>query len=290
MDRYRAHNWHCFGDIDARAAVRRRSTPASAARTGAASAASTRPSGSPSYRDLAARHGARARSTSSPSTYGVVNLKFVDEMFVLNRRHVLGICDRLAAARLPRQHLGLRARRHGRGRVPRPPESGGRQLALPRHRERERPRARRRRASATATTTSSTSCAASRAPASTSSATTSSACPTTRPRRMQETLDLALELNCEFANFYSAMAYPGLAALRRGRARRPARCPPPGTTTRSTASRRTPLGEPPARERRREILALPRRRVARATSPARGTSSMVERTFGAGGARLTSGA
>ena len=28
---------------------------------------------------------------------------------------------------------------------------------------------------------------------------------------MQETLDLALDLNCEFANFYSAMAYPGSA-------------------------------------------------------------------------------
>ena len=26
---------------------------------------------------------------------------------------------------------------------------------------------------------------------------------------MQATLDLAMELNCEFANFYSAMAYPG---------------------------------------------------------------------------------
>jgi hypothetical protein len=26
---------------------------------------------------------------------------------------------------------------------------------------------------------------------------------------MQETLDLALELNCEFINFYCAMAYPG---------------------------------------------------------------------------------
>ncbi len=26
---------------------------------------------------------------------------------------------------------------------------------------------------------------------------------------MQRTLDLALELNCEFSNFYSAMAYPG---------------------------------------------------------------------------------
>ncbi|MBI2885465.1 MAG: cobalamin B12-binding domain-containing protein [Candidatus Omnitrophica bacterium] len=28
-------------------------------------------------------------------------------------------------------------------------------------------------------------------------------------RTMQETLDMALELNCEFANFYSTMAYPG---------------------------------------------------------------------------------
>ena len=28
---------------------------------------------------------------------------------------------------------------------------------------------------------------------------------------MQETLDLAIELNCEFANFYCAMAYPGSA-------------------------------------------------------------------------------
>ena len=26
---------------------------------------------------------------------------------------------------------------------------------------------------------------------------------------MQDTLDLANDLNCEFANFYSAMAYPG---------------------------------------------------------------------------------
>jgi radical SAM superfamily enzyme YgiQ (UPF0313 family) len=37
---------------------------------------------------------------------------------------------------------------------------------------------------------------------------------------MQETLDLAKELNCEFANFYSAMAYPGsplyLTALAKG--------------------------------------------------------------------------
>jgi radical SAM superfamily enzyme YgiQ (UPF0313 family) len=39
---------------------------------------------------------------------------------------------------------------------------------------------------------------------------------------MRETLDLAKELNCEFANFYSAMAYPGsplyLEAVQRGMA------------------------------------------------------------------------
>jgi len=37
---------------------------------------------------------------------------------------------------------------------------------------------------------------------------------------MQDTLDLAADLNCEFANFYSAMAYPGsqlyLDALQEG--------------------------------------------------------------------------
>jgi anaerobic magnesium-protoporphyrin IX monomethyl ester cyclase len=33
--------------------------------------------------------------------------------------------------------------------------------------------------------------------------------PEDTPERMQQTLDMALEINAEFANFYSAMAYPG---------------------------------------------------------------------------------
>jgi len=33
--------------------------------------------------------------------------------------------------------------------------------------------------------------------------------PDDTPERMKETFDLATELNCEYANFYSAMAYPG---------------------------------------------------------------------------------
>ena len=32
---------------------------------------------------------------------------------------------------------------------------------------------------------------------------------------MQETLDMALQLNCEFANFYCAMAYPGSSLYER---------------------------------------------------------------------------
>ena len=35
---------------------------------------------------------------------------------------------------------------------------------------------------------------------------------------MQQTLDLALELNCEFANFYTVMAYPGSDLYRRAKA------------------------------------------------------------------------
>ena len=37
---------------------------------------------------------------------------------------------------------------------------------------------------------------------------------------MQKTLDLALGLNCEFANFYCAMAYPGSALYERAREER----------------------------------------------------------------------
>jgi Coproporphyrinogen III oxidase and related Fe-S oxidoreductases len=36
---------------------------------------------------------------------------------------------------------------------------------------------------------------------------------------MQRTLDLALDLNCEFANFYSAMAYPGSPLFEEARRR-----------------------------------------------------------------------
>ncbi len=52
---------------------------------------------------------------------------------------------------------------------------------------------------------------------------------------MQQTLDLAVELNCEFANFYSAMAYPGSPLFAR-RSRTAGRCQKRGAASRSTAT------------------------------------------------------
>jgi anaerobic magnesium-protoporphyrin IX monomethyl ester cyclase len=67
---------------------------------------------------------------------------------------------------------------------------------------------------------------------------------------MQETLDLALELNTEFANFYSAMAYPGSPLYDRGGPDRVGRCRIRGAATASTtttAGRSTPSTSRPPR-------------------------------------------
>ena len=143
------------------------STPRSAARTTARSAASRRRSRAASERPackrqhqqlplLEPRHGHRADRRAG-ERYGVRNIKIADEMFVLNRRHVLGICDLHHRARLRPQHLGLHPRRHDQGRHARPAQEGRLQLAGLRHRGRRRPRPRRRGKGASTRTRSSAS-------------------------------------------------------------------------------------------------------------------------------------
>ena len=68
---------------------------------------------------------------------------------------------------------------------------------------------------------------------------------------MQETLDLALELNCEFANFYCAMAYPGSQLYERalGRGLAAAR-----DVERLLAAQRRHAAAPHAPSRRGEVL------------------------------------
>ena len=103
MDRYRAHNWHCFGG-------RSRSPYASMYttlgcpyqcsfcciqapfKTGEAESGMNESVNS--YR-FWSPDAVIAKIDELVNNYGVSNIKIADEMFVLNQRHVLGICDRI---------------------------------------------------------------------------------------------------------------------------------------------------------------------------------------------------
>lgn len=93
MDRYRAHNWHCFDHIDQR-------RPYASIHTSlgcpfkCSFCCINAPFGKPSYRTWSPDSVIQT-ITDLVETYGVRNIKFVDEMFVLNRSHVEGICDRI---------------------------------------------------------------------------------------------------------------------------------------------------------------------------------------------------
>src|SRR4029077_8174497 len=143
--------------------------------------------------------------------YGVRNIKFVDEMFVLNRAHVLGVCDEItkrglgekiniwAYARVdtvkdeflePLRRAGFRwlalgiesASKHVRDGV----EKG-------RFGSEEIIKTVRKVQDAGINVIGNYIFGL----------------PDDTHDTMRETLDLALEANCEFANFYCAMAYPG---------------------------------------------------------------------------------
>jgi anaerobic magnesium-protoporphyrin IX monomethyl ester cyclase len=92
MDRYRAHNWHAFDHIEDR------SYAAIHTSLGCPYACSfcciNAPFGKPNYRMWSAET-VVAEIDLLVREYGVKNIKFVDEMFVLNKRHVLAICDLL---------------------------------------------------------------------------------------------------------------------------------------------------------------------------------------------------
>jgi radical SAM superfamily enzyme YgiQ (UPF0313 family) len=93
MKRYRAHNWHCFDHIHDR-------SPYAAIHTSLGCPYScsfcciNAPFGKPSYRMWSVDQ-VLAEIDYVVNEHGVKNIKFVDEMFVLNKRHVLGICDGL---------------------------------------------------------------------------------------------------------------------------------------------------------------------------------------------------
>ena len=217
MDRYRAHNWHCFDHIEER-------MPYASFYTSL---------GCPyrcSFCCINAPFGRSGIRYHSPDQiigqidhlvehYGIRNIKIVDEMFVLNPKQTEAICDRIierghdlniwAYARIDTVREGL---------LPKLKQAGFNWLALGIESGSKHVRDGARKKFGQEDIVSTV-----REIQNAEIRVIGNyifGLPDDDENSMQETLDLAIDLNCEFANFYAAMAYPGSPlyqnALQRG--------------------------------------------------------------------------
>ncbi len=206
MERYRAHNWHCLDDPEAR-------QPYASMYTSLGCPYSC------SFCCINAPFGKSGIRYFSPDLviseidllvrrYRVRNLKIADEMFVLNKRHVSEICDRIiergydlniwAYARIDTVKDGL---------LPKMKRAGINWLALGIESASEHVRDGAEKAfdqKEIFATVRKIQAAGIHVIGN-----YIFGLPDDDAESMQATLDLALDLRCEFANFYSAMAYPG---------------------------------------------------------------------------------
>ena len=206
MERYRAHNWHSFDHIHNR-------SPYAAIHTSlgcpykCSFCCINAPFGRSSYRMWSPEQVIKEIDFLAEN-FGVVNLKFVDEMFVLNKSHVLGL-SKLLKSRDYKVNIWAYARvdsvqdqfldvmkEAGINWLCLGIESASdhvRDGALKKYGNDDIIDVVRRIQSAGIHIIGNYIFGL----------------PDDSIERMQQTFDLALELNCEFANFYSAMAYPG---------------------------------------------------------------------------------
>ena len=206
MERYRAHNWHCFGFLD-----RRQPYASIYTSLGCPYRCSfcciNAPFGKPSYRHRSAAS-VIAELDHLVERYGVRNVKILDEMFVLNYAHVLGVCDAI----IERGH-DLNIWAYARVDTVRPPvldrlkRAGINWLAL--GIESGSAHVRDGALKAFGRADIAETVRAIRAAGIHVIGNFIFGLPDDDRDTLQATLDLACELNCEFANFYSAMAYPG---------------------------------------------------------------------------------
>lgn len=207
MTRYRAHNWHCFGHLEARAPYASLQTSLGCPFT-CSFCCINAPFSIPMLRTWSPDN-VIAQIDRLVRDYGVSNIKIPDEMFVLNRRHVIGICDRIiergyrlniwAYARVDSVHDEVLAKlaRAGFSWLGLGIESGSQHVrdGVEKGRFGER--------DIVATVDKIRSYGIHVA------ANYIFGLPDDTMDSMRTTLDLALTLNTEWANFYCAMAYPG---------------------------------------------------------------------------------
>ncbi len=216
MDRYRAHNWHCFGDLNRQPYAAIYTTLGCPYHCSFCCIQAPFKSGE---KALGMKESASSYRFWSPKwvldqmellvkTYGVRNLKFADEMFVLNPRHVLAICDGIIERKLDLNIWAYaRVDTVKDNMVEKLKQAGvnwlafGIEAATDRVRTNVDKRFDREQVYETVNKV--------RQAGINVIGNYIFGLPEDDHASMQETLDLSLELNTEFANFYSAMAYPG---------------------------------------------------------------------------------
>lgn len=216
MDRYRAHNWHCFGDLNRQPYAAIYTTLGCPYHCSFCCIQAPFKSGE---KALGMKESASSYRFWSPKwvldqmellvkTYGVKNLKFADEMFVLNPRHVLAICDGIIERKLDLNIWAYaRVDTVKDNMVEKLKQAGvnwlafGIEAATDRVRTNVDKRFDREQVYETVNKV--------RQAGINVIGNYIFGLPEDDHSSMQETLDLSLELNTEFANFYSAMAYPG---------------------------------------------------------------------------------
>lgn len=216
MTRYRAHNWHCFGKLERQPYASFYTTFGCPYQCSFCCIQAPFKSGEKlagwkenvnSYRFWSPAS-VVAQIDTLVHKYGVRNIKIADEMFVLNSRHVLGLCDLIiergydlniwAYARVDtvKDNMLDKLKRAGFNWL-----AFGIEAASERVRDDVDKRFGQGEILRTLEKV--------RAAGINVIANYIFGLPEDDLESMQATLDLALELNCEFANFYSAMAYPG---------------------------------------------------------------------------------
>jgi radical SAM superfamily enzyme YgiQ (UPF0313 family) len=217
MTAYRAHNWHCFGHLERQPYAAIYTTLGCPYHCSFCCIQAPFKSGEQvlGYKEAVNSYrfwdpkATVAQIDTLVNTYGVRNIKFADEMFVLNMRHVHGICDLLIE-----RNYGLNIWAYarvdtvrGEGTVEKLKRAGFNWLVLGIEAASERVRTDVDKAFPQQEIFATVERL--RAGGINVLGNYIFGLPEDDVASMQETLDLAQSLNCEFANFYSAMAYPG---------------------------------------------------------------------------------